>query len=348
MTISATVVADSISPAGKRLTTQVMTYPRKIHAELMTHRDFSRNASSSRAIPVAKMLADVRDNPAVPIHWGANQPGMQARAELEGVARDEAFLVWTKMCHDVMVGVERLVAIGLHKQEANRPLEPFGHITVLVTATEWPNFYGQRCSPQAEPHMERLAEAMLAAANASEPAYLEINEWHRPFITQKDIEWAEAAVIAAKKDGHNDIEHPEFTCVWWLLNKISVARCARVSYKNHDQTDPNPAKDIELYEMLLKNHHMSPFEHVARPDSLDNGLLNGNFKGWEQWRKFIGGERIEKFDRYIVKSAERARMLRYNIVEPCGVYGCKTPRLKCDLMCPSCEEDYRKDPEAYK
>lgn len=342
------IVADSITSKGDRLTTAIATYWRGIHAEVMTHREMSRNASSSRAIPVAKMLADLKADPFLPMHWGKNQPGMQAREELSEPARSLAEGKWSLLSQHTLEVVDELNRLGLHKQIANRPTEWFGHITLLVSSTEWPNFLGQRCSKEAEPHMEALAEAFLAALNESEPMYLEQAEWHRPFITPKDVEWAHVAVEAAKKDGFNDIEHPEQTHVWMILNKISVARCARVSYKNHDQTDPDPAKDVELYERLLKNHHMSPFEHVARPEAIDNSPLCGNFKGWEQWRKFVSGEKIRTFDRFIVKSAERARQRRYNVTVPCGVFGCTTPRLEIDTMCKGCLDDYRQDPEAYK
>ena len=94
MTIQAKIIEDSISSTGKRITTFQLLYPRFIHAELMTHRVFSRNASSSRAIPVTKMLAMVREDPAMPIHWGRNQPGMQAKEELLLGDRYLAEVLW--------------------------------------------------------------------------------------------------------------------------------------------------------------------------------------------------------------------------------------------------------------
>lgn len=344
--MNVTVVADSINQDGNRLTTLLATYWRGIHAEVMTHREFSRNASSSRAIPVAKMIADIRDNPFVPMHWGKNQPGMQAREEIDSALRPEAIQEWLAIRDRVLQGVDRFTQLGVHKQIANRPTEWCGYITLLVSATEWPNFFGQRCSKEAEPHMERLAEGMLKAMNDSEPQYLECNEWHRPFIMPSDIEWANSAVAAAKADGFDRNVHPEFTEPWLLLNKISVARCARTSYRNHDLTNPNPAKDIELYEKLAKGHHMSPFEHVARPDGVY--AMQSNFRGWSQWRKFIAGEKIQTFDRLIVKTPEMARRRRYEKMVPCGVYGCTQPRLESATFCPSCLDDYRQDPEAYK
>lgn len=301
MTIEAKVIADSIHQLGTRLTTMVLTYPRFVHAELMTHRVFSRNASSSRAIPVEKMLAAVEENPVVPIHWGKNQPGMQARAELsdehpiwEGhpclsekeMARDR----WHLARNAAVKHVKELLDIGLHKQIANRLLEPFGHITVVLTATDWTNFYSLRCHPDAEPHMQALAEAMLAAHNASEPQFLEFDEWHLPFVDGDEI-------------GRSSCADPMF------LQKLSVARCARVSYLNHDKTVPNTVKDVELHDRLLASGHMSPFEHQARADGSGR---SGNLWDWTQYRQTLPEENRTTFDRYEVKSVDRARNRRYN------------------------------------
>ncbi len=313
MTITATVVADSINSRGARLTTMVLTYPRFIHAEFMTHRVFSRNASSSRAIPVEKMLAAVKDNPVIPIHWGANQPGMQARAELDDTiqdlqgpgyrdttARGKAKMEWLSSLSFNIERVKTLVGLGLHKQIANRLLEPHGHITVVATATEFPNFYSLRCHPDAEPHMQALAEAMLAAHNASTPKYLEPDEWHLPFVTDEE---RKTLPIDAQL-------------------RASVARCARVSYLNHDKTEPDLVKDSELYDKLLASGHCSPFEHQARPPiwmkneyKIDGELqpkFMSNLRDWVQLRKLLVGENRTEFSRYVKPDLDICRSLRYN------------------------------------
>lgn len=168
-TISAQTILRSRNTTrpDKVLTTLLLRYPRWIHAEFMTHRAFSRNAASSRAIPVEKLIRDVIENPAVPIHFGRNQKGMQAHEECGnrillpqtplydiGVSREEAWLI----ARDRMIEiVEAFAKAGYHKQVVNRLLEPFAHITVLVSSTEWDNFLELRDHPDAEPHMQMLA-----------------------------------------------------------------------------------------------------------------------------------------------------------------------------------------------
>ena len=151
MPFSARVLLDSVSPGGARLVTMELRYPRFIHAEMMTHRMFSRNAGSSRAIPIKKMIAAVREDPAMPVHWGQNQSGMAARRELSGTALDAAQRVWKDALDAALAAAERLSDqdIDLHKQLVNRLLEPFAWITVIVTATEWANFFTQRLHPDA-------------------------------------------------------------------------------------------------------------------------------------------------------------------------------------------------------
>ncbi len=288
--IEVKVIADSISLRDKRLTTFVLTYPRFIHAELMTHRVFSRNASSSRAIPVAKMMAAIKDNPAMPEYWGKNQAGMQAKEELSdepvyngpgsGVDpsdRWKAKLTWESARDEALKHVGRLEQIGLHKQIANRILEPWMHITVVCSATDWDNFYHLRTHPDAQPEFRILAERMLVAHNESEPKTLRFNEWHLPFVL------------------------PEENLSFEDARKASVARCARVSYNNHDGTQPDLAKDRELHDRLLTSGHCSPFEHQATPAIADR---HANFSGWIQYRNIIPNENRTNFPGLIVKRAK--------------------------------------------
>jgi len=266
MGFSARVLLDSVSPAGVRLTTMEVRYPRFIHSEVMTHRNFSRNAASSRAIPIKKMIDVVREDPAMPLWWGRNQSGMQAREQISDEARALAETEWKRALADALAHAERLAStdINLHKQLVNRILEPFAWITVILTATEWANFFTQRTHEDAQPELKHIAERMLRAYRTSEPRPLEIGEWHTPLI-QAD----EEAMLPLEQ-----------------RLKISVARAARVSYLSHQGTRDH-AKDLELYEKLLgggANGHWSPFEHVATPlASRDD--WSGNFRGWEQYRK---------------------------------------------------------------
>ncbi len=305
MGYSARVVADSVSHGGDRLTTLEVEFPRMVLAEFNTHRVFSRNSASSRAIPVPRQLARVMNDPFVPEYWGANQPGMQAEREIPVVERERAKELWLHqrdmavMATCAMMGgvdiiaqdktikqtpglVERLHALHemyreasrlyvaldtpLHKQVANRTLEPFMWHTVVVTSTEWDNFFALRDHPNAQPEIKSAAQKMREALLDSTPKMIEQGEWHLPFIQEDEV----------------DIP---------LVDKIKMAvgRSARVSYLTHDGHRA-PEKDIELHDSLLQDGHMSPFEHVARPmseEEIDLSPWSGNFRGWHQYRKEI-------------------------------------------------------------
>ncbi|MDB5043118.1 MAG: FAD-dependent thymidylate synthase [Candidatus Eremiobacteraeota bacterium] len=276
MGFSARILLDSVSPAGVRLTTMEVRYPRFIHSEALTHRVFSRNSASSRAIPIKKMIDAVRNDPAMPIWWGRNQSGMQAMQEIDPSARAAAESEWRRALDDALAHAERLTApdINLHKQLVNRILEPFAWITVIITATEWANFFTQRTHEDAQPELKHIADLMLAAYRASTPRPLGVGDWHTPLILGDE----EAALPVEDR------------------LKISVARCARVSYLSHDGTRDH-AKDIELYERLVgggANGHWSPFEHVATPLA-DGAEWSGNFRGWEQYRKRFAQEHASSF-----------------------------------------------------
>lgn len=290
----AKIVADSITQAGKRITTMQLRYPRFIHSEFMTHRVFSRNASSSRAIPVTKMIDQVRKAPAMPIHWGKNQPGMQANAELEGKElqfTQEAWQVAAECVADIANGMSQA---GAHKQIANRILEPFQFISVVVTSTEWDNFWELRDDKDAQPEIHLLARMMRLVMNASEPTLLMPGEWHIPYVkTSRESKYAplqylwngEAISIEAAR-------------------KCSAAACARTSYNNHDGTKATVEENAVLHDRLVVSEpkHASPVEHQATPDKVRTfaklfeyfGLsryykpkLHGNFVGWVQYRKVL-------------------------------------------------------------
>ena len=280
MTIQAKIIEDSISAEGKRITTFQLMYPRFIHAEVLTHRVFSRNASSSRAIPVTKMLAMVKEDPAMPIHWGRNQPGMQAKEELLLGDRYLAEVLWREAAQKAASVAERMVELGLHKQVANRILEPFQHISVVLTATGFDNWFELRAHPDAQPEIQALAIEMQKALAKSIPQELDVGEWHVPYVTL---------------DERNDRffkNNPE------LLRQVSAARCCRVSYLKHDGSAASISDDLALCEKLVgaKPLHASPFEHQATPDELvyeasgpewKQPKMHGNFIGWCQYRKMI-------------------------------------------------------------
>lgn len=271
--IEAKIVADSVGPNGIRLTTFVLTYPRFIHSEFLTHRVFSRNASSSRAIPVKRTLRNIRSNMVIPSHIGANQAGMQASSEVSGCRKALALLLWKGLGHTACLVASLLDRLGVHKQVVNRVTEPWSHITVVCTATDWDNWFALRNHPMAQPEIMELAQAMLVAMGASQPEELEAGQWHLPFIHP-----AERVVYG------------ERVCII-----RSVARCARVSYLNHDGTKPTVPDDVSLYNRLLGSQpiHASPAEHQAMATSPVIGFdatLQGNLRGWIQYRKTLLGE----------------------------------------------------------
>lgn len=285
MSISAKIIADSqCFITGKRITTMQLRYPRIIHAEFMTHRVFSRNASSSRAVPVAKLIDEARNETAMPVRFGANQRGMQDKGgDYEAVLDvyvsgikfrpmdpEEAWRFAANQAADI---AESFNDAGYHKQVANRLLEPFTHINVVVTSTNWANFYGLRCHEDADPTMKALADAMWGAHQASTPTLLTRYDWHLPYITDRDLEMlsTEQLLIA------------------------SAARCARVSYNKHDGSFPSFEDDLALYEKLVTAElvHASPLEHQAKPDPDQFWReLWGNFDGFTQFRKTISNEAI--------------------------------------------------------
>lgn len=267
MITSAAVVADSVGPTGIRITTLQLRYWRAVHAELMTHRVFSRNASSSRAIPVQTVLDEVWGSPAGPVHWGKNQPGMQAHEELTGWRLGTARFFWRLAAKLASVVAWSMMKVGVHKQVANRVLEPFQYISVIVTSTEWENFFTLRDHPDAQPEIRILAQAMKAAMAESVPTELRLGEWHLPYVYQSEI---------MDEGGRHDPSG--------ILVKLSTARCARVSYTTHDGLDPKRTKDIKLHDRLVvaKPIHASPAEHQAM--AMPTKSFYRNFRGWYQYR----------------------------------------------------------------
>lgn len=247
----------------------VLRYHRYILPEFNTHRAFARNSASSRAIPVERVLKQVARDPALPIHWGANRPGMQAHEELTLEAQSECERLILEHLQASVILSHRLAELGLHKQAANRYTEPFRFIETLVTATEWGNFFNLRCHPDAQPEFRELAMCVLSCYQQSVPV---LRTEHLPFLE----------FISKFSDKHYTNRY-----------KISTARCARISYKTYDGRS-SPENDIVLHDRLRASGHWSPFEHpcsamfCARDSS-------GPFRGWRQYRKEFVDENRNTF-----------------------------------------------------
>ena len=256
--INVEIIADSTNKEGNRLTTFKLEYPRYIHSELLTHRVFSRNSSSSRAIPVETMIQKTIDNPVEPIFM-ANQKGMQADFKLKPYQEEGAIAIWEKAHLQAIESAKLLIKQGVHKQIANRLLEPFSHIAVVLSGTEFENFFKLRCHPSAQQEIQVLATEMQRCYNKYEPNFVDYGQYHLPFITNKEKDLTESEKIM-----------------------VSVARCARVSYYNFEGKN-SLEDDARLFNLLVNSGHMSPLEHIANP-SLYKPFW-ANFKGWKQLRR---------------------------------------------------------------
>lgn len=302
--INATIVADSKNQFGNRLTTFVLAFPRYILAELNTHRMLSKNSASSRAIPFKKMLNSVHTNPFIPIAWMKDHSGMQGNEYFTGWKVSLIKFFWILASKFAIVSALILNKLGLTKQLVNRILEPFMWHTVILTGTEFENFFSLRCSEFADIHIQKLAYSMLEAYNASTPAQLKAGEWHIPFgdkIDDDKISELAFAQRGAKDELYELIKRA-------LVRKVAVARCARVSYTvvGEEGKPDNYENDFKLHDRLEKSGHYSPFEHVGKAmdeneyslhyvktgqnDESEQHGWSGNFRGFLQYRKTLANE----------------------------------------------------------
>lgn len=288
--ISAKIIADSINPRGVRITTFELIYPRIIHGEFMTHRVFSRNAASSRAIPVSAMLDQIEKDPAMPVHWGKNQPGMQADEELDDNAKEAVKQLWLEACKQA-VSISRLMhSMGAHKQVANRITEPYQYMRTVMTATELNNWDWLRDHKDADPTIHELASATKQARNNSTPAYLKYGQWHLPYVSTG----------YSKLDGsqiYYDENHNQISLKEALM--ISASCCAQASFR---KANASLEKAEDVYGRLIESEpvHASPVEHQAMcfdntyywPEGVTHRdrsgtYWSGNLRDWIQYRQLI-------------------------------------------------------------
>jgi hypothetical protein len=273
MATSARVLADSIPHPNlrrlKRITTLEVTFPRFILAEFNTHRVLSRNSASSRAIPPEKQIARIRDGDYFVPTFGSRVKGMGQGDDLSHAQQRLLRLEWRENALRAADRVEYLIEHGSDKSHANRLLEPFLWHTVIVTATEWENFFALRDHEAAQPEIRETAQVMQRAMQDSEPVYLNAGDWHLPLVS--DDERA---------------DEPETD---WAA--VSAGRCARVSFDTHDSYE-DPADSLERASRLSTMGHWSPFEHPAQL-TLEPRDDWGNFTApWLQYRKMFKGEAV--------------------------------------------------------
>lgn len=276
--IKAKVICDSISN-NIRITTVECEYPRFILSELNTHRMLSKNSSSSRAIPIRKMHEQILTNPAMPLFYGKNQPGMTASQELDSVTKEKCIQLFNKL-KDISLSITQdLIDLDLHKQTANRLLEPFMMMKTVITATEYNNFFQLRIHKDAQPELCILATLIKEAIDNNTPQQLKISEWHLPYVEFKNNKYY-------SKDQELTLEQAQ---------QLSVSCCAQVSYRT---TDLSLEKSSRIYKLLTESNppHMSPLEHQATPidpqtlqgvthKTRNGDLYSGNLRGWMQFRK---------------------------------------------------------------
>lgn len=268
-----TILADSISEEGYRLTTFQLKFWRAILPEITRHRICSFSVKSSRATPVQKYIDEIRSKPWGPEFWGLNQKGMTPEQEADSKVIDVCKYVWCTSADSACMMAESLQRMNIHKQVINRLLEPYMYTEMVISATDWANFWKLRIAPDAQAEIYTLAKEMKKQYDESSPVLLHNGEFHMPYVS------------VAEKETY-DIE----TCV-----KISAARCARVSYTCFDGST-SVEKDLDLFNRLVSSGHFSPLEHVATPVNKDKYRVS-NFVGWNQLRKaYLDTEFISQYD----------------------------------------------------
>ena len=320
--ITAKVICDSISEDGVRLTTFELEYPRFIHSELMTHRMLSKNSSSSRAIPVSKMIGQIEDNMALPLYWGKNKSGMQAVEEVSKFDECKSVLSWERSFNYIKDRVNDMLSVDLHKQIPNRLLEPFQMMKVVITGTDWENFFNLRIHPDAQPEICMLAYKIYEAMQQSKSQKLLQGQYHLPYVCNS-YELSEEGFPILDTLAYCTEDNKLLSLEEAI--KISAASCASVSYRTEGMTLDKAEK---IFDMLIKAEviHSSPFEHIATPiiekelvfewewrdgveyresDYWQGGvthrnkqgqLCSGNFRGWVQFRHLLPNNTTWSFD----------------------------------------------------
>lgn len=253
--IKATVIADSVcANTGKRITTFECEFPRVILAEQNTHRQISKNCSSSRAIPIKALCENVKDNMFVPVYWGKNKSGMQADEELDSGTQQSVVKLWKKLALDSIEEVLFLADVGVHKQIANRITEPFQMVKMVMTATEWDNFFNLRLHPASQPEFCMLAYKMYKAMEASKPMKIKAGEWHLPYVGRY-YDTVEEKVCYEVGGVTVSLEQAQ---------RVSASCVAQTSYR---KTDDSLEKADKIFDMLINADviHASPFESLATP-----------------------------------------------------------------------------------
>lgn len=295
------IQASICASTGARIDTLICEYPRVIHSQLMTHRVFSKNSSSTRAIPLEKAIEQINADPAEYI-WTQNQAGMQGEVFTDPSKLHDLEEVFHTAKENAMYMAHKLLTLGAHKQNAGRLLEPFQNIKIVLTSTEWENWDWLRIDGAAQGEIAELARAIKKARDEAEPMMLKEGELHVPFVERERSAGTGDLIYSIPAPGKD---------IWFTAEqalKVSASVCAQTSYRNSDYSLEKAEK---MYEMLTGSDHIhaSPFEHQALtiPEFNQNdgrhsqwpkgvthvdrkgNLWSGNLKGFIQHRQLIKG-----------------------------------------------------------
>lgn len=296
MPVNSQLIKSSVSEHGNRIDTFVVTCPVYVWYELLTHRLFSRNCSSTRAVPTTKLRKQVLDSPAIPSILTQYQKGMAANEVLSSDAYQLALKEYEDVLAASIQAHSNLESLGVSKQDSNILLLPFIHFQGVVTSTEWNNFFNLRCNKNSRPDMRLLAESMYRNYNEASPELVKKGEYHLPFLTEDELTLP-------------------------LEDKLSIssARCARVSYYlnigEENQVKSNLEKDLERTKSLIENGHWSPLEHPATPlpvSSKGKNYMVGNFVGWMPYRKEFLDESGGDLENVEIITASQANCLLHD------------------------------------
>jgi hypothetical protein len=286
-----------------RICTFVLVYPRLIHSELMTHRVFSRNAASSRAIPTKAIIQNLRDDPAEIVWWGKSMAGMQAKEELKGWQLKLAKFGWATARELAILSARFMNAIGLHKQIANRVLEPFQNIRVVVTSTEWNNFFALRNHKDAQPEFQLLAAMIYSLMSSSTAKQLNPGDWHIPYV---DFYWTDGKQFFYRDAISNGSPYRRHLTLEEAL-KISSSMAAQESYRKrerlmgndvkHSSPTEHQAQVMEFGSSTILDNDISILEYLHKTPGIthfskDHYFWSGNFRGWIQHRQLIPNHHV--------------------------------------------------------
>lgn len=304
---NAIILKDSIDKYGNRLTTFRLTYPRIILSEVNTHKMLSKNTSSSRAIPVLDNIERVLIDPFIPEHWVKNSKGMYSLEHININSIENIESIWLNASNCARKYAKQLFENELHKQYANRLLEPFMYVDTILSGTDFDNFFHLRISSDAQPEIQLLASLMYKEYMYSKPVLLKYGQWHLPYI---DIDF----------DTNGEIQYSVNNTILDLDTaiKISVSCCGQVSYR---KLNTSIEKALQIYDKFVsgKTVHASALEHASTPFSdieynarleakqlikekvsditdldLEKFLYKRNFKGWTQYRTLVPNETFTK------------------------------------------------------